>query len=164
MPRFSSIDYKEYLKARLDIIVKRSVLCQQIMDPLPPYDYWTYNYAYYLYSLNAEEINTLRYLFGADEISFYEFTTLGHLRKYLCEINWHGIPKNRDYTRNLGTPCMLHSNLYITAPNFGLPVVIPPFIPPAFQPITTELSDLQEQLYHLTDKHPELCIKPSKPV
>lgn len=163
MPKFSPEDYQPYLKSRLNIITQRSLLCQQIMDPLPPYDYWTYNFAYYLYSLNAEELNYLRYLFGSKTTQFYEFTTLGHMRKYLQEINWHGVPKHRDFSRSLGAPYLINNRqFYILAPNFGLPVVIPPTIPPAFKGVEESLQTLTEQLITLADDYPSLHIKPFK--
>ena len=52
------------LKQRLEILKKRSTICEQVISELGYYDYETYNYAYRIYDYSAEELNYLSHKYG----------------------------------------------------------------------------------------------------
>ena len=151
--------YEDYLNARLNIIKERHLICQEIYKAQNDYDYWTYNYLYYLYSLNTESLNHLRTLFHDTTIfrlDFYDLLTCGCLKLCIKIINAHSIPKDRQ-PRTMRAFGINHPDkTMIFIPNFSLPVVTPTQLPPAFEKVENWLNELIEKEEELTHTYEEI--------
>lgn len=151
--------YEDYLNARLDIITKRHLICQEVLKNQTSYDYWTYNYLYYLYSLNAESLNHLRLRFHHTPIfrlDFYELLTCSSLKLCLKLINYYGIPKNRLPLTMRAFAANHPDKFMVFLPNFSLPVVTPTQLPPAFEKVEDLLNELIEKEDALTPAYTEI--------
>ncbi len=151
--------YENYLNTRLSIISERHRICQEVIKSQQNYDYWTYNYLYYLYALNAESLNHLRTLFHSAKLfklDFYDFLTCTCLKVCVKTINYYGVPKDRtDHTTR--TFAMNHPDKKMFfIPNFSLPVVTPTQLPPTFEKVESLLNELFEKEEALTHEYDEL--------
>ena len=89
---FSRDTYASYIEKQLAIMRERYSLCEKVIAHLPTYDYWSYNYANYLCTLNLEQLNSMRYLFGESIHTFFEFKMLMASKTYCATLQKFGKP------------------------------------------------------------------------
>lgn len=147
MKHYSDKDYKDYIEMHLQIMRRRSKVCEEVMKQVENYEYWTYNYAYYLCSLNVEQLNFLRYVFGMSVHSFFEAKVLQEQKYYRKCIEHYGYPKNLDWKDRLFC-------IYINRPSVLVTQRLQ--MPPCFGEVEEELEELNDTLLGLISEYEEL--------
>lgn len=150
MGHYSKIQYNDYINEHMKIMRQRFKLCEQVMENRQEYDYWAYNYAYYLCSLNLEQLNYLRYIFGEPINALFELKMFMAQKYYIMCINKYGWPNKIDWKERW---ICIHINKTRVISAHRL------IMPSCFKEMEGEFEEIEEALEKLATQNKELTIK-----